>query len=398
MSKQFYSYKYQLEPTKSQEILLSKHCGSSRFVYNYFLNLRKEHYQKENKTLNYNKTSAILTQLKKEEATSWLKEVNSQSLQFGLKALDTAFQRFFKKVAEFPRFHSKFKKNSFRIPQNTHIVDGKIVIPKFQEGIKFVYHRKIDGEIKFSTISKEPSGKYFISITVEMEVKTLATRNKIVGIDIGVKDLVICSDKTVFTNPKYTNRYQTILKKLQQHHSRKQKGSNNKNKARIKVAKIHAKISNSRKDNINKITTSLAKNNDVIVMESLRPKNMVKNRKLSKCISDASFGEIRRQLEYKAIWYGRAIVNIGTFYPSSKTCSSCGFINQNLTLADRSWECPQCATKLDRDFNASINILQEGIRNISSGTGDYTCGADVSLDSIKQLAMKQEAVWSLAAQ
>ena len=391
MSSQLYTYKFKLEPTKLQAILLNKHCGASRFVYNYFLNLRKNHYQQENKGLSYNQNSATLTELKKVETTGWLKEVNSQSLQFGLKALDTAFDRFFKKKARFPTFHSRFRKNSFRVPQNTRIIGNKLVIPKFLDGIKLIEHRPVEGIIKFSSLSKEPSGEYFVSITVEKEVKEFAKTGKMVGIDLGIKDLIICSDKTVQKNPKNTYKYQIKLKKLQQHLSKKTKGSNNRTKARLKVARVHKKIKNSRVDAIHKATTNLVRNNDVIVMESLKAKNMVKNRKLAKAVSDASFGEIKRQLEYKCLWYGRVLIKIGTFYPSSKTCSNCGWINQNLTLKDRNWTCSQCAIKHDRDYNASINILQEGLRNISSGTGDYTCGANVSLDFVKQMALNQEA-------
>lgn len=391
MSTQLYTYKFKLEPTKLQAILLNKHCGASRYVYNYFLNQRKEYYQKENKGLTYNQNSATLTELKKVEETGWLKEVNSQSLQFGLKSLDTAFDRFFKKKAEFPKFHNKFRKNSFRVPQNTRIINGKLVIPKFLEGIKLIGHRPVEGIVKFSTISKEPTGEYFVSITVEKNILELPRTDKIVGIDLGIKDLVICSDKTTYKNPKNTYKYQAKLKRFQQHLSRKVKGSNNRNKSRIKVTKIHKKITNSRKDTIHKITTNLVKTNDVIIMETLKAKNMVKNHKLAKAISDACFGEIKRQLEYKCSWYGKFLVKINRWYPSSKTCSNCGWINQNLSLSDRHWTCTQCAIKHNRDYNASINILKEGLRNISSGTGDYTHGANVSLDRIKQLALKWEA-------
>jgi putative transposase len=374
-----------------QTILLNKHCGAIRYVYNYFLNERKETYQRENKSLTYNQNSATLTRLKKDEVTGWLKEVNSQSLQFGLKSLDTAFDRFFKKKADFPKFHNNFGKNTFRVPQNTRIISNRLVIPKFLEGINLVEHKEIEGDIKFSTISREPSGEYFVSITVERDILELPKTDKIVGIDLGIKDLVICSDGTKYSNPKNTYKYQTRLKRFQQHQSRKVLGSNNRNKARVKVAKIYKKITNSRKDTIHKMTTNLVKSNDVIIMETLKAKNMVKNHKLAKAISDASFGEIKRQLEYKCSWYGKFLVKINQWYPSSKTCSNCGWIKQNLSLSERTWSCTQCAIKHDRDHNASINILKEGLRNISSGTGDYTHGANVSLDSIKQLAMKWEA-------
>jgi len=391
MSNQLYTYKLKLKPSKLQTILLNKHCGAIRFVYNYFLNARKECYLKETKSINYNETSSLLTQLKKDVATGWLKEVNSQSLQAGLKNLDTAFDRFFKKKAHFPKFHNKYRQASFKIPQKTKIVNNKLVIPKFLEGIRFAENKEIQGEIKFSTISREPSGEYFVSITVEKNIEEFPKTGKAVGIDLGIKDLVICSDKKVYKNPKNTYKYEVILKRAQQHLSRKVKGSNNRDRARIKVAKIHKKITNCRKDTIHKTTTDLVKNNDLIMMESLRVKNMVKNNKLAKALSDASFGEIKRQLEYKCIWYGKVLIKIGTFFPSSKTCSNCGHINQNLKLSDRDWICSQCATKHDRDHNASVNILKEGLRQISLGTSDYTCGANISLDLVKLMALKQGA-------
>ncbi|MGL4759198.1 MAG: RNA-guided endonuclease TnpB family protein [Patescibacteria group bacterium] len=412
-----YTYKFRLQPNKLQTILLNKHIGATRYVYNYFLNQKKIDYQNykqetvdntkfvniKYKGSNYYDNANELTRMKKVEETGWLKEVNSQTLQYGVKCLDGAFQRFFKKTAGFPKFHNRFRKNSFTIPANTRIKNSKLVIPKFLEGIEIIMHRPIDGEICTSTISKEPTGEYYVAITVERDLTKLIKQHyqptgKIVGIDLGIKDLIISSDPTTPNekNPKNTYKYQDQLKKFQQHLSKKVKGSNNRNKARLKVTRIHKKISNSRKDAIHKATTNLVRNNDIIIMENLKTKNMVRNRKLAKAISDSSFGEIKRQLEYKTIWYDKILVKIGTFYPSSKTCSACGWIKQDLTLKDRRWSCTQCAISHDRDVNASKNILSEGLRNISSGTGDYTHGADVSLDLIKQLALKWEAQGSLA--
>jgi putative transposase len=427
MSIELYTYKLRLQPTRLQTILLNKHIGAGRYVYNYFLNQKKVSYQNykqsqvddtkfvniKYKGSNYNDNAAELTQLKKVEETGWLKEVNSQSLQYSIKCLDGAFQRFFKKTSGFPKFHSRFRTNSFTVPANTRIKSNalssnvknefKLVIPKFLEGISIIMHRQIEGEICTSTISKEPTGEYYVAITVERDMTPVISKfyqptGSVVGIDLGIKDLIISSDLKTKNepNPKNTYKYQDKLKKLQAHLSKKVKGSSNRNKARLKVTKIHKKITNSRKDAIHKATTNLVRNNDIIIMENLKTRNMLRNRKLAKAISDASFGEIKRQLEYKCNWYNKVLVKIGTFYPSSKTCSACGWINQSLTLKDRRWSCTQCAINHDRDINASKNILREGLRCISSGTGDYTHGANVSLNVIKQLAMKWEASTTLA--
>ncbi|MGL4758303.1 MAG: RNA-guided endonuclease TnpB family protein [Patescibacteria group bacterium] len=420
MSIELYTYKFRLQPTKMQQILLNKHIGAGRFVYNYFLNKKKVDYQnyKESKVddtkfvnikykgSNYYDDAGVLTQMKNNIETGWLKEVNSQSLQFSLRCLDGAFQRFFKKTAGFPKFHNRFRTNGFTIPANTRLkefktekgVVKKLVIPKFLEGIKIIAHRAIEGEICTSTVTKDPDGQYYVSIAVERDMSEVVEKyyqstGKIVGIDLGIKDLIISSDPKTPNepNPKNTYKYQETLRKIQVRLSKKQKGSNKRNKTRLKVARVHKKITNSRKDAIHKATTNLVRNHDIIIMENLKTKNMVRNKKLAKAISDASFGEIKRQLEYKCKWYKKVLVKIGTFYPSSKTCSACGWIKQDLTLKDRHWSCTQCAIKHDRDINASKNILKEGLRCISSGTGDYTHGANVSLNVIKQLALKWEA-------
>jgi putative transposase len=417
MSKELYTYKFRLQPTRLQTILLNKHIGAGRYCYNHFLNQKKVSYQNykqsqvddvkfvniKYKGSNYYDNAAELTQMKHVEETGWLKEVNSQSLQYSLKCLDGAFQRFFKKTAGFPKFHNKFRTNSFTIPANTRLRSGKLVIPKFLEGISIIMHRPIEGEICTSTISKEPTGEYYVAVTVERDMTPVISKfyqptGKVVGIDLGIKDLIISTDSNTPNepNPKNTYKYQDKLKKLQVHLSKKVKGSSNRNKARLKVAKIHKKITNSRKDAIHKATTNLVRSSDIIIMENLKTRNMLRNRKLAKAISDASFGEIKRQLEYKCTWYNKVLVKIGTFYPSSKTCSACGWINQSLTLKDRRWSCTQCAINHDRDINASKNILREGLRCISSGTGDYTHGANVSLNVIKQLALKWEASTALA--
>ena len=355
-------YKFRIYPNKEQEILLSKHFGCSRFVYNYFLNERKEQYQKDNKSDNYYKQAKSLTELKKNEEYDWLKEVNSQSIQFALRNLDTAYDRFFRKLAQFPKFKSRKHKNTFTIPQFGRLENYKIFIPKFKEGIKVkLDNRKVEGEIGKMNITKTPTGKYYVSIFTEQEIEQLPKTNKKCGIDLGLKDFVITSDGKKFKNNRYTKKYSKELKKAQQHLSRKEKGSNGFEKQKLKVAKIHEKIASCRLDTLHKVSKELVENYDIISIEDLNVKGMIKNHKLSKHIADASWGNFVNLLQYKCDWYGKELVKVNRFYPSSKTCSSCGWLNQNLKLSDRKWIC-KCGETHDRDINASLNILKEGLK------------------------------------
>ena len=383
------SVKLKLKPNKEQIILLNKHIGATCFVWNRYLNERKEEYRLNKRTLNYYDDAKSLTQLKRQEGLGWLNEINSQTLQSTLKDLDTAYNRFFKKLGNFPRFKSKFRKASFRVPQSVSVEDRYLKIPKFDK-IKIQNKDFQIGEIRFATVSKDVSG-YYASITFECEDFKINHTGKVVGIDLGIKSLAQCSDGSTISNGRYTKMYARRLAVMQKHLAKKKKGSKKRELCKKKVAKIHKKISNSRIDAIHKFTTKVVKNNDIIVIEDLNVKGMVKNRKLSKAISDVSFGEVRRQLEYKCSWSGKLLITIGRFFPSSKTCNKCNSINQNLALSDREWECPQCAEVLDRDFNASRNILKEGLRNLSLGTSENTLRADVSLEYFKQLALKSEA-------
>jgi putative transposase len=355
------TYRFRIYPTAKQEQNLARHFGHSRFVYNYFLNQRKEQYQSDKKSDNYYKQAASLTKLKKEEGTEWLKEVNSQTLQFALKSLDSAYTNFFRGNAKFPRFKSRRHKNSFTIPQFGRIDDGKLNIPKFKEGIKIKIHRELKGKIGKMSITRTPTGKYFVSIFTEQEIEQLTKTDKVLGIDLGLKDFVITSDNKKFKNNRYTKKYARELKKAQQHLSRKQKGSNGFEKQKLKVAKIHENISNSRLDALHKVSKELIDENQIICIEDLNVKGMIKNRKLSKHIADASWGNFVNLLQYKADWYGREVVKINRWYPSSKTCNECGWINQDLNLSDREWTCKN-GHKLDRDLNASQNILKEGLK------------------------------------
>ena len=371
------AFKYKLNPTDSQKVFLDKHFGCTRFIFNYYLNLRITEYQTNNKSLSYKDNALDLTSIKGVEGFNWLREVNSQSLQDSLKNLDTSFKNFFKHKKGFPKFKSKHRKNSFCVPQNVKVSNKGLIIPKFKEPIKMITDRKFKGEIRQCTISKTPTNEYFVSILVETEYVKLEKTGKQIGIDLGLKDFAITSDGYKYKNNRYTKTYEKQLKKHQQHLSRKTKGGNRYIKQRIKVATIHKKITNSRADNLHKITTDLIRKYDIIVLEDLNIKGMVKNHKLSKHISDASWGKFVTMLTYKAEWNDKEIVKINRFFPSSKTCNCCGYINQNLTLDVREWTCPSCNTKLDRDLNASINILNEGNKIISSGTDDYRHGDEI---------------------
>lgn len=361
------TYRFRLLPTKEQEVLLNQHFGHSRWVYNHFLNERKEQYQKDKKSDNYYKQAATLTKLKKEEETKWLKEVNSQTLQFALRSLDTAFLNFFRGNAQFPKFKSRKHKNTFTIPQFGTLADNKISIPKFKEGIKVKLHREVKGKIGKMSITKTPTGKYYVSIFTEQEVDEMPKTNRQVGIDLGLKDFVITSDNKKFKNNRYTKKYAKQLKKAQQHLSRKQKGSNGFEKQKIKVAKIHEKIASCRLDTLHKVSKELVESYDLISIEDLNVKGMIKNHKLSKHIVDASWGNFVTLLQYKCNWYGKELVKVNRFYPSSKSCGDCGWINQELKLSDREWTCKSCGVVHDRDVNASVNILKEGLKILGQG-------------------------------
>src|SRR5574343_567568 len=371
------SYRYRLEPTEEQKVLLNKHFGSTRFIYNHFLNEKNNQYKETKKSDNYNKQAEKLTYLKNEEGTLWLNEVNSQCLQQSLKNLETAFKNFFKKTSKYPKFKSK---NSFRVPQFIKVIDGRIFVPKFKEGIKLIEHRPFEGNIKQCTFSKDCRNKYFVSILVETHTEPLKPSNKSVGIDLGIKDFVITSDGKKYENPRYTKKYEEKLKVAQRHLSRKIKGSHQYEKQRLKVAKIHEKISNSRKDNLHKVSTELIKSYDIICLEDLNIKRMLKNHILAKHIADCGWGSFINMLQYKANWNNKTIIKIDRFFPSSKTCSICGWIKDDLELNDREWICESCGCFHDRDLNAAKNILNQGLKILSVGTTEYTDGEVVCLN------------------
>ena len=369
-------------PNREQSELLARHFGCARFVYNHFLNQRKEQYRLTGNSDNFYAQERSLTELKKQKATAWLKEVNSQSLQFALRSLETAYTNFFKKMAKFPNFKSKHSKNSFTVPQHVSIVGGRLFLPKFKEGIKCHVHREITGKVGKATISKTPSGKYFVSVFTEEEYVTPVKKSgKSVGVDMGLKDLLITSEGETFKNNRYTKRYERKLAKAQRYLSRKKKGSRGFENQKLKVARLHEKIANSRADYLHKCSISLVRRYDTICIEDLNVKGMEKNHRLAKSITDASWGIFVSMLTYKAEWNGKKVVKIDRYFPSSQTCNVCGYVNKHTKdLSVREWECPVCHTHHDRDVNAAINILRFGLNHTSAGAVDYTGGEEVRAD------------------
>jgi len=355
------AYKYRLYPNKEQEIYFSKTFGCTRFIYNKMLADRIKTYE-ENKDLDIKKVKYTTpAQYKKE--FEWLKEVDSLALANAQMNLDKAYKNFFRdKSVGFPKYKSK-KTNRFSYTTNNqggniHIKDNKIKLPKIGY-IKIKLHREFKGLIKSCTISKTPSGKYFISILVDTENVQLPKNNNKVGIDLGLKEFAITSDGEFFNNPKNLKKAEKKLKKLQKDLSRKKKNSNNRNKARLKVAKLHEKIANQRKDYLHKISNYITNENQVIVIEDLKVSNMIKNHKLAKNIADVSWFEFRRQLEYKCVWKGRELIIAPSNYASSQLCSNCGNkSSQTKDLSCRTYVCPVCGMIMDRDINASKNLLK----------------------------------------
>lgn len=358
-----YTYKLRLYPNKEQCILLAKHFGCTRYLYNYFLAQRKEQYLNNGKSNTFFKDCNDLTKLKK--TLTWLTEVGSQCLQHAIKNLQAAYNNFFEGRAEFPKFKTKHGKQTFRVPQNTRLVDGKLVIPKFLEGIKCVIHRDVPEEISYCTISKNKAGQYYCTLMVEKYIQSLPDNNKEVGIDLGIKTLIVDSNGNEYANIKPYRTLKRKIKRIQRKLSRRKnkttdKQSNKISKLRLKLAKVHQKVNNVRSNHIHQTTKKLIDENQVICVESLAVKNMMKNHKLAGAIADCGWYEVVRQLIYKAEWYGRRIVQIDRFFPSSKTCSSCGYIKQDMKLSDRHWTCPSCDTVHDRDKNAAKMILWQG--------------------------------------
>ena len=367
-------YKYRIYPTNEQKELINKTFGCSRFIYNHFLAMKIELYKTDQKSLSYNKCSELLTELKKEK--EWLKEPDKFALQNSIKDLDTAYQNFFREHKKgntnqgFPKFKSKknnYKSYRTNFTNNNIEVDfekSQIKLPKLK-WIKCKLHRKFTGNIISATISQVPSGKYYVSFNVECEHEELPETEKFIGLDLGISDLLITSNGETFENNKLTYKYEKKLAKLQRQLAKKEKGSKNFNKQRIKVAKLHEKITNIRMDNLHKISSQIVKENQFIFSEDLNIKGMVKNPNLSKSIHDVSWSELTRQIQYKSEWNNRTYHKVDRFYASSQICSNCNYKNNKTkNLSIRQWTCPECGTNHNRDINASINILNQGLKDL----------------------------------
>ena len=381
------AFKFRIYPNRVQREIFAKHFGCVRFVYNHFLRQRIDYYEEnkhsEKKGLNYHDTARALTQMKKDPEFEWLNAVNSQSLQQSLRDLDVAYNNFFNKRAKFPKFKKKRSKQSFSVPQNWSVSEGKLNIPKCPP-IKIVLHRRIEGTMKSVTISRTPAGRYYASILCEVDIPAPVFSGGEVGIDYGVKAFVTTSEAELIQSPNYLRKAETKLKRLQRLVSRKTKGSSNRRKAIMRLAGQHEKVSNQRQDFLHKTSRQLVRENQAIFIESLAIKNMIRNHRLAKSISDSGWHKFVNMLKYKGQWYGCSIHEIDRFFPSSKRCHRCGYINESLKLSDRFWNCPECDSNNDRDVNAAINILTFG----RAGTARIdACGEEAQQGpSVKQEA------------
>ena len=383
------AYKIRLYPTKCQRVFFNKTMGACRVIYNEMLYKMLFDYNKSKKKYNYYEkynlftifggANMILTTAMLKNKYIWMKEVDSQALAQVYRDLENAYKNYFSHIAKLPKLKKKKEKNTYRncrlynninvlFATNSYIKIPKVGLVKYRQDYDF---SKLNIQKVYNiTVERSKTNKYYCSICVDVEIPEYEHTGEVIGVDLGIKDLVIDSNENKYSNPKYQIKAEKKIKHLQRLYSKKTKGSKNQEKARLKLATAHEKLSNKRKDNLHKITTKLIKENDVICIENLSVKNMTKNHKLAKAIQDASFGTLISMLKYKAAWHNRKIIEIGRFYPSSKLCHCCGHRMSYMGLEIREWTCPRCKAVHDRDINAAINIKNEGLRILDKSTGE----------------------------
>jgi putative transposase len=364
------AYRYRFYPTPEQKEILAKTFGCARFVYNHMLRLRIDAWHKEQKSVGYHATSAMLTELKKQPELTWLSEVSSVVLQQSLQHLQTAFNNFFAKRSAYPTFKKKDGKQSASYVASGFKWDGKnLLLAKMDAPLSIRFSRSIPkaARVTTCTVSKDTAGRYFVSMLCADAVKPKRQAARRVGIDLGLTHFAVLSTGEKIASPKTFRKHEATLAKLQRRLEKKLKGSANRVKAKLKVARLHAKIADARKDFLHKLSTRLINENQVIAVESLAVSNMQKNHCLAKSIGDASWEEFLRQLEYKALWYGRTLIGIDRWFPSSKRCSGCGHTMAAMPLSVREWTCPECGETHDRDVNAARNVLTAGLAGLACG-------------------------------
>lgn len=378
------AYQFRFYPDPQQEKLLAQTFGCVRFVYNSILRYRTDAYYQAQAKVNYIGANAKLTEIKQLPEFAFLNEVSSVPLQQCLRNQQTAFKNFFEGRAKYPTFKSKKDRQSAEFTYRAFTFkNGELKLAKCDKPLAIKWSRQLPSDPTTVTVSKDQAGRHFVSCLCEFEPTLLPVTDKKVGIDVGIKDLFVTSDGFKSGNPRHTAQHAAKLAKYQRRLAKKKLGSSNRLKAKVKVARVHAKISDCRLDHLHKLSRKLINENQVVCAENLAVKNMIKNPKLAKHIADASWGEFTRQLEYKSGWAGRTYVEIGRFFPSSKRCSCCGFVKENMPLDVRSWECPECGTTHDRDTNAARNILAAGLAVLAFGDNVSDNGISVSLSSCR---------------